>query len=268
MYPLIDTHCHVYPDKIAEKAATATAVFYKMEGCFDGTLTVLKEQRRLAGISHSILCSVATTPKQVHSANRYLAEIAGEPGFFALGTLHPDSENPEADVEEIERLGLLGAKLHPDIQGFSLEEPRARQLFEICEGRIPVLLHLGDRRYAYSNPKQMMTVLRDFPKLKVIGAHFGGWSLWEDATEQLYKWENLTVDCSSSMFSMSPETAAKLIRMYGADRVLFGTDYPLMSPVQEVERFRNLPITEEEREKIAWKNTAAFYNLELTPKVN
>ena len=71
------------------------------------------------------------------------------------------------------------------------------------------------------------------------------------------------MDSSSSLFALSPEEAAALVRLYGADRVLFGVDYPMWTPGEELNRFLALPLTEEERERVLYKNAAALYGLAL-----
>ena len=72
-YKIIDAHCHIYPDKIAEKAAMATCDFYEGLGStLDGTVSTLLKEADIAGIGHCIVQSVATTPKQVSSINKFL----------------------------------------------------------------------------------------------------------------------------------------------------------------------------------------------------
>lgn len=266
MIPIIDTHCHVYPEKIAEKASENTSRFYDgIPSSFSGTVSALQTQAELAGICHTVINSVATSAAQVHSINTFIASTvrASAGKMTGLGTLHPDSDDPERDVEEILALGLKGVKLHPDIQKFSLTDPGVMELFAICQGRLPFLLHLGDKRYHYSNPAQVKVVLDTFPHLQVIGAHFAGWSIWEEAAQALYGFDQLMVDCSSSMYALTEEKTMNLIRLYGASRVMFGTDYPLMSPVTEVQRILSLPLSEREREQILYQNASAFYHISL-----
>ena len=263
---VIDAHTHIYPAKIAAKAIAGTGKFYGIApNELDGSPDTLLREDRMGGIDLSLVCSVATTPRQVSSINRYLASVAAEyPGQIeAIGTLHPESEDQSADVEEAVSLGLRGVKLHPDIQGFRLDDERCMEIFALCEGRLPVLCHLGDTRYDYSNPARVRRVLENFPRLTLIGAHFGGWSLWRQAAEALHGCERLLVDSSSSLFALSPEEAAALVRLYGADRVLFGVDYPMWTPGEELNRFLALPLTEEERERVLYKNAAALYGLAL-----
>jgi predicted TIM-barrel fold metal-dependent hydrolase len=262
-YRIIDSHCHVYPDKIAQKASDATATFYELSPSLDGRISTLLEHGERAGIEHFIVQSVATTPKQVSSINNFIAQAVAESGgrFTGLGTLHPDSEDMKADVDEIIALGLKGVKLHPDIQKVKLDDPRMHKMYELCEGRLPMLLHTGDCRYDNSNPNRLIPILEKYPSLTVIGAHFGGWSIWEEATKQLYTYKNFLVDCSSSLYAISKEKAKELILAYGTDRVLFGTDYPLWTPEEEIERFMSLDLTDEQREDILYNNTAKLFNI-------
>ena len=67
------------------------------------------------------------------------------------------------------------------------------------------------------------------------------------------------VDCSSSLYAISSEKAKELIFAYGVDRVLFGTDYPLWTPEQEIERFMQIDLTDEQREDILYNNAAKLF---------
>ena len=263
-YRIIDSHCHIYPDKIAQKASDSTGGFYDLPASMDGRVSTLVEHGAMAGIDHFIVQSVATTPKQVSSINNFIAnEVkASEGKFTGLGTLHPDSEDIEADVNEIIALGLKGVKLHPDIQRFKIDDYRMLKIYELCEGRLPILMHTGDHRYDYSNPNRLKPILDIYKNLTVIGAHFGGWSVWEEATRELTKYENLYVDCSSSLYAISPEVAKNLMHAYGTERVLFGTDYPLWTPESEVERFMKVDLTEKEREDIFANNAIRLFGIE------
>lgn len=262
-YRIIDSHCHIYPDKIAQKAADATANFYELPPSLDGRISTLLEYGEKAGIEHFVVQSVATTPKQVSSINNFIAASVAASGsrFTGLGTLHPDSEDMKADVEEIISLGLKGVKLHPDIQKVRLDDCRMLKMYELCEGRLPMLIHTGDSRYDNSNPNRMLPILDTYKNLTVIGAHFGGWSIWEDAWKDYAGRDNFFVDCSSSLYAITPEKAKELIHAYGTDRVLFGTDYPLWTPESEIERFMQVDLTEKEREDILYNNAAKLFGI-------
>ncbi|MBP3347511.1 MAG: amidohydrolase [Clostridia bacterium] len=264
MRKIIDCHCHIYPEKIAAKAVESIGNFYDISMDMDGTYSNLVAAGNAAGITHYVIFSVATTPKQVGSINKFITDtVAAHNGFMTgLGTLHPDSPDQAADVEALIAMGLKGVKLHPDIQGVKMDDPRCIKMYELCRGRLPILFHTGDYRYDFSNPKRVKAVLEAFPDLTVIGAHFGGWSIWERATEELCRYDNFMVDCSSSLYSLDSSTARDLVRRYGADRVLFGTDYPMWEPKAELERFFAMGLTEEENELILHKNAEKLFGIE------
>lgn len=262
---ILDFHCHIYPDKIAEKAAEATGAFYGTghpKGL--GTVSDLCARGEAAGISMQLIHSVATTPAQVSSINRFIAaSVEGAPEhFIGFGALHPDSEHQETDVQQIIDLGLRGIKLHPDIQKFALNEPRSMQMFEANAGRLPILLHTGDNRYHYSNPEQLIPVLEAFPDTVFIGAHMVGYTVWDQAYRDIYrKYPNLWTDCSSTRFCMEDDRFVELIRSFGTERVMFGTDYPMWDPVEEVQHFMDLPLLAAEKEQILWKNACRLLRL-------
>ena len=273
MIPVIDVHCHVYPAAIAEKAAAAVAAFYRVrrgDGVADlaGLPEVLA--RECVG-TYNVIHSVATVPRQVEDVNRFVASVAAKDDrFLAFGTLHPDSE-PDAMARQIAQildLGLKGIKLHPDMQGFALNSSACYDMVEACAGRFLLLLHTGDTRYARSNPEQLMPLLEQFPETTFIGAHMAGYTCWEHAGEVLAgRYPNLYVDISSTMFALTPERTAALVRAYGADRVLFGSDFPMWHPRGELERFLALPLTKAEQDAILYDNAARLLGLPPRGKI-
>ena len=263
-YYVIDSHCHIYPDKIAARAVAGTDNFYGEHSYGAGTVENLLKVGGDAGIDHYIVQSVATTPHQVASINGFIAESVknGNGRFTGLGTLHPDSEDIERDVEHLMELGLKGVKLHPDIQRFKIDDYRCLKIYELCERfKLPILMHTGDHRYDFSNPNRLFPVMEIYTDLTVIGAQLGGWSIWEEAAEKLSGLPNLYVDCSSSLYALSSETAQKIIYKYGTDKVLFGTDYPMWNPTEELERFFKIGLSEEENRKIFSENAKRLFGI-------
>lgn len=265
-YYVIDSHCHIYPEKIAAKAVAGTDRFYDTTAACLGTPADLLAVNEKAGIDHSIVQSVATTPKQVQSINEFIAEtVKNAPGrLTGLGTLHPNSENLREDVEHLIALGLKGVKLHPDIQNFKVDDYRCLKIYELCEEfSLPILMHTGDKRYDNSNPNRLIPILEIYDHLIIVGAHFGGWSIWEEASRVLCDIPNLYVDCSSAMPWISDEKTVEIIRRYGAERVLFGTDFPMWSPVKELDRFMRLSLTDDEKRMILSENVRKVYELNI-----
>ena len=257
---IIDFHAHIYPPKIAEKASLSTGEFYHITPAHSGTGEELLSVGKTAGISEFVLLPVATKSEQVHHINQFiLDEVKAHREFHGFGTLHPDSENILAETDFIIKSGLRGIKLHPDTQRFNMDDRRLFEVFDDIQGKIPLLVHCGDRRFDYSHPRRLKNIIDNFPHLQVIAAHLGGWSLFEEGFEIL-KDTDCYLDISSTMMFLSPEQVTKYIHGYGAERILFGTDFPLWSPVDEVSRFGKLHLTENEFERIAYKNALAILN--------
>ena len=218
-----DAHCHIYPEKIAARAIAGTDGFYHEHSVGKGTADALLRSASPGRVDRFIVQSVATTPHQVKSINEFIAgEVKKHPDkFVGLGTLHPDSADIKGDTEHLLALGLKGVKLHPDIQGFKIDDYRCLKIYELCEeNRLPILSR------------------------KLCGT------------------PNLYVDCSSSLPYLKRETAREIIRRYGAERVLFGSDYPMRSPESELDAFLSLGLTDDENEMILNKNACKIFNLE------
>ena len=267
MQMIIDAHCHIYPDAIARKAVQAVDRFY--DGLpadhHDGTVGTLVKSGNAAGISKFVVHSVATSPHQVSSINRFIARSMAEAegAFIGMGTMHLESDDLRRDFEELQSLGLRGVKLHPDIQRFNVDDPRAMRIFEMCEAAgLPVCVHTGDYRYDYSNPPRVVNVLKAFPRLRFIGAHFGGWSAWDEAARVLPDYPNIIVDSSSTFYAVTPEKAGELIHIWTPERVMFGTDYPLWPQQPDIDCLLNLELSDGDYEKIFWRNCAELFGVE------
>ncbi len=261
----IDSHCHIYPEKIASRAVAGTDAFYGEKSLCKGTASDLIEQGKKAGIDHFIVQSVATTPHQVRSINEFIAKEVTESGGFmtGLGTLHPDSDDIKGDLKHILELGLHGVKLHPDIQKFKIDDYRLLKIYELCEqDKIPILMHTGDSRFDFSNPNRLLPILQIYTSLTVVGAHLGGWSVWDQAVEAFKDLPNFYVDCSSCFGFIKKEKVKDLIKQYGAEKVLFGTDYPMWSPSEEINAFLSLSLDEFENRCILNMNAKKVFNLE------
>ena len=271
-FKIIDSHCHIFPDKIAQKATDSIDIFYGIsetgvtDVCgFVGNAKTLIKQCDSVGVNKCLVTSVATTPHHAQSINSFIAsEVELFPDrFIGFGSLHPDSESLEEDAEHLVELGLKGVKLHPDIQNFRVDDPKVVKIFEICnKKKLPVLLHTGDSRYDNSNPNRVEKILIMFPDLTIIGAHFGGWSIWDKAPEILSKYKNLYVDTCSSFYALSKERAREIIDLYGTERVIFGTDFPMWKQDEELEFLFDLGLNENELKNILYNNLAKLLNIE------
>lgn len=258
----IDFHTHVYPEAIAAKATESVCRFYDLTTPYTGTPEEKLALDESLGIEKSVLLPVAVLPKHVHSINEFTRKTAEEhPGrFLPFGTVHADDENILAEVSLFGEMGLKGIKMHPDMQRFAIDDERLFPMYDMVQGKLPVMFHSGDPRYPWSHPEKIKRILHEFPKLVVIAAHLGGWSSQETAYPLLKDEERCFVDTSSAILYKTEEQNMKYIRGYGAERVLFGSDFPVDDPVTQQRTLLALPLTDDEKERIAYRSAEDFIN--------
>ncbi len=258
---IIDFHTHIYPESIAKKATNSICDFYGLQTKLTGTASVLLERGRKGGISGYVLLPVSVKPEQVHHINQFIAEeIIAHPEFFGFGTLHAAMGDFDSEIDFVKSVGLKGIKLHPDTQRFAIDDERLFPVYDRLQGELPVLIHCGDRRYDFSHPRRLLHILNEFPKLQVIAAHLGGWSIFEEGF-RLLKNKDCCFDISSCMSFLTKDQMVRYIRGYGADRVLFGSDFPLWDPAKELQAFLQLDLSTDEQEKIAFRNAETILKI-------
>jgi len=260
---IFDVHVHIFPDKIADKATQAIGKFYDIPMQEGGKLSQAVEMLKKAGVTHFAAHSVATTPAQVENINKFILAAKEEVGenLIPFAAMHPDMENPHEYVEKIIAQGFRGVKIHPDIQGFQVDDEHVLEMIGAVAGKLPLLVHCGDNRYDNSGPARIAHVLDAFPQLTMLCAHLGGYSQWDEAAKILAGRKNIYVDTSSSLFRLEKQHAVELIYAYGVENTFFGTDFPMWEPQEEMERFMALPLTDAQRQMILFDNAARFFNL-------
>ncbi len=259
---IIDFHAHIYPDKIAEKATQSVGEFYTLPMHKVGSVGALFASGDPAGVNRFVVQSVATVPRQVESINNFIRETceAHPQRLIGFGTIHPGMENPVEEVERCLQMGLRGIKIHPDVQQFAMDDPAMFPVYDAIQGRAPMLIHCGDYRYDYSHPYRLAHVLDEFPKLEVVAAHFGGWSLFDLAMEYLLP-RKCWLDTSSSFAFLGKVRAREIIRAYGAERIVFGDDFPMWDHKSELETLLSLGLTDRENERILSENAKQILGL-------
>ena len=250
---IINAHAHIYPEKIATKATETIGKFYDIEMDMPaGTADRLIEDGMKNGITRFVVHSVATTARQVRSINEFIKrEIDAHPEFIGFITLHQDLSEEEIanEIEWAIANNMRGIKLHPDFQKFNIDDEAVEKIYRATDGKLPILFHIGDDRYEYSKPHRLVKMAKKYPGVNFIAAHFGGYRCWDDA--HLYcGLENVYFDTCSSLPFIDTKTARELIDLHGADKFLFGTDFPMWDAKGELERFNQIPLTDEEKELI------------------
>ena len=251
---ILDAHTHIFPDKIADKATASIGAFYESPMYAPAATAGLLAAEREAGISRCLVCSSAVTAAQVESINTFIAgECAAHAEFLGFAAMHPAYENVAEELDRAVELGLRGVKFHPDFQKFDIDDPKALPMYrEIAKRGLPVLFHMGDSRYDFSAPARLQNVMRQVPDLVCIGAHFCGYQRWDEALA-LDKNPQLFLDTSSSLTVIDRDLAKRMIDKFGPEQFLFGSDFPMWNPVEEVERFFSLGLSDEENEQICHK---------------
>ena len=267
MNKIFDVHTHIYPEKIADRAVDALGKFYDFVPEGKGTYSDMTEHDKNNGICGFLLLCVATNAHQIRRANESVAEAAKrgrEEGFeaYAFGGMHP-CDNMEEEIGFCLENGIFGIKIHPDIQGVDIDDPRLYPLYDAASGRFPVYFHMGDNRpqYRFSSPDKLAAILKKFPRLTVGAAHFGGYMASDEALEYLCGNDRIWYDTSSALWAMTKEHADMLIKKLGASHMMFGTDYPVKYPDTELPRFDRLSLTDKEREDILYNNAMEFLHL-------
>lgn len=250
-----DIHAHIFPDKIAEKASGSIGSFYDKPSNHTASLQVLKEQEALAGVSHFVGCGSAVCASQVEHLNEFIAaSAAATPNMVPFGSLFPTMEDWEPALEKMVALGIRGVKIHPDYQKVHIDDPGVIDMYRaIAAAGLPVLFHMGDFRYDYSAPERLTNLIRQVPDLVAIAAHFGGWQSWDRSRAHIQP-ENVFYDTSSSLMYIDKDRALDLMDTLGADRFVFGTDFPMWTPKEELERFLALGLDRSLEEKILFGN--------------
>ena len=262
-YRAADAHAHIYPGKIAEKATASVGDFYHIPMHNVGLPHVLAQRGGEAGIDRFLVCSVATKVEQVRSINQFIQEKCEKyPQFIGLGAWHQDITDISGEMDDIQARGLRGIKLHPDFQEFMIDDPKMLDVYKEAHRRgLPVLFHTGDSRTEFSSPHRLMNVIDKLSDFTCIAAHLGGYSEWEEARREL-SGTNVYIDTSSSLFKVSPEEAKENIAHFGVDHTMFGTDFPMWDPKEELERFFALGFSQEENQAMLYDNFARLFQLD------
>jgi predicted TIM-barrel fold metal-dependent hydrolase len=249
---IIDFHVHIFPDAVAAKAIPMMEESAEVETSFDGTFDGMLAARDAAGIDTAVLQPVATKPEQVRSINDWTAALAGE-RVVPFGAMHPDFDDPAAEIERMRGLGIRGIKLHPEFQACAPDDARMHPIYEAAEkAGLILLFHAGidiGIPTLFGPPTTFTDIYHDFPELRIVLAHMGGFQCWDDVQKHLIGLP-LWLDTSYSLGHMPDEQFLEMVRAHSHNRVLFGTDAPWADMAEEVRLVGALPLEPAERAAI------------------
>lgn len=278
---IIDSHTHILPDvfreekeRFLQRDATFNALFSSPKAMSVSSETLLTEME-LSGVDHSVVAGYGwTDPDTARLANEYLLESAAVSG----GRLIPlCSVNPlwgRDAIEEIERCAAAGAKgigeLHPDSQNFlNTDFTTLAPFFSTARSLdLPVLLHTSEplgHNYPGKGtvtPEYSLALAQAFPANVFVFAHFGGglpfYSLMPEVHRQL---KNVYFDSAAFPLLYTPEVFPAACTAAGGDKILFASDYPLVSQTRALEEFRASGVSASDTSAVLGDNSARVWNL-------
>lgn len=260
---IIDFHTHAFPDKIAVAAVDSLGKAANFEALTDGTVSNLQKLLAASRIDLGVILPVATRRDQFYSINRFAAEVCERDGVISFGSIHPDDENPIAHIKEIAKLGLKGIKLHPDFQGAYIDDERfVRIVASALDEGLIVVVHAGIDPGFHGvgvgcTPQRAETLIDSLSlgddEAPIVFAHGGGYEMHNEVMKHLAG-RHVYVDLSMTHKMSDAASVAELVRVHGAERVLFGSDCPWGHPEETLDFIRNLQISDEEKTAILGKN--------------
>ena len=279
---IIDFHTHAFPDKIAGKTIELLSKKGGIPAHTDGTTEGLRKGLSEAGISLGIVLPVVTRPEQFESITRFATQINEErilrktvnsgggenmatAELLSFGGIHPDSADYKKELKMLSELGFRGIKLHPDYQGVYFDDIRYMRIIEYAsELGLIVITHagvdIGFPDMVRCTPKRALKVIREINPEKLVLAHMGGWSLWEEVIDTLAG-EQVYLDTAYSMGHISEEHFMSLCRAHGAEKILFATDCPWGNPKMDLETFLSMPLGKAEQEAMLHCNAERLLGL-------
>jgi predicted TIM-barrel fold metal-dependent hydrolase len=219
-----------------------------------------EEKRDLVKQLNRWACSVGAAD------SRLIQFAATEPMLF--------KEKLADEIEECLAQGARGLKVHPRNGGHLPDHPFMHPVYELCQDReIPILTDTGGDATQPSRPltepAHWIPVLRKFPRLRLIMAHFCG-EYWEQRVQlaEEFSRESLVFDTAGGLVDethlaanhrqLSSGQAVSIFRKVGIDRILFGSDAPFNDPMDSARQVVALDLTELEKEKILGGNARAY----------
>ena len=202
-------------------------------------------------------------------ANREVAEMVKQfpdriIGYVAIGSPYHGSDALDELARGVEDYGMRGLKIYSSLRGgfgaaatlYSIDNPAMLPLIQkAADYKIPILAH--------ATPEECEAVSRLVPEAMLIMAHAGGQPVslgdWNRAIESAKKYPNILLDTTSSLADMGYVEA--IVAAIGAERVLFGTDMPLLDPYIQAAKVKYASLTQPEKELILGGNMARILRM-------
>jgi len=262
---IIDFHTHVVPPQIKKNhdeylnSDPCFAILYSDPNAKLATADELIASMDKEGIDISVIANIGwTTHDLCVETNDYILEsIARYPDrLIGFCTVQPNSyETAIAEIERCAQGGIKGVgEMRPDVQLFSLmdDEIMAPFIEVLKKHELILLLHTSEPvGHDYPGkggitPDMAYPFIACFPDLTIVCAHWGGglpfYALMPEVKEAM---KNVYFDTAASPFLYSPQVYNQAIQLVGSDKILFGSDYPLLAPSRLLGEIKSLSLPEE-----------------------
>lgn len=272
----IDTHVHLESEVEANPADSAAKNYFGDSGAPRDSSGLADYYR-----SRRIGCVVFTVDERLTGrkmpSNDLVAEFAAQNSDIMIAFASLDPTRGPSAVKDAKRLissgAIRGLKLHPQVQQFFANDRMAYPLYEVfAEAKLPVLFHTGHSgigtgmpggggvRLKYGNPMYIDDVAVDFPDLPIILAHPS--FPWQDEALSicLHK-PTVYIDLSGWSPKYFPPNLIQYANTLLKHKVLFGSDYPLLTPDRWMADFAKIDIKPEVRPLILKDNAVKLLNL-------
>jgi uncharacterized protein len=272
----IDVHVHLENDEGNNPTNEAAKKYFGNSG-LDRDRNALAEYYRSRKIGCVIFSVDERLTGRTQIPNDEVAAFAAENSDIMFAFASVDPMRGKAAVEEARRLiatgRIRGFKLHPPVQQFHANDKRAYPLYEVLnEAKLPVIFHTGHSgigaglpggggvHLKYGNPMDIDDVAVDFPDMPIIMAHPS--FPWQDEAISvcLHK-PQVYIDLSGWSPKYFPPTLVQYANTLLKHKVLFGSDYPLLSPDRWMNDFQKIPIRDEVRPLILRENAMRLFGL-------
>lgn len=248
-----------------------------MVGSFTPETFIEKMDR--AGVDHAFLIAVkaGSTDHRIHRRVAYekVAEVVARyPDRFS-GLAGVDPTEGMRGLRELERaigdLGFVGAHLYPHWFELPPDHAKFYPIYAKCaELDVPIQMQVGHcLRYSEARPLRSVgrpitldTIACDFPELKLVGIHIG-WPWAEEMISVAYKHPNVYIGSDAYAPAHWPEPFVRFIDSWGQDKVLFGTDFPVIDPERARKEIDELDLRMGSRQKFLRNNAIKLYGLDL-----
>jgi predicted TIM-barrel fold metal-dependent hydrolase len=259
MAGITDIHTHAFPDAIARKAIPTLEREGNIKAYLNGTVSALLDSMDRSGIERSVLCSIATRPEQFSPILEWSKTIRSE-RIIPFPSLHPEDPQLLEHLEMIHAEGFKGVKMHSYYQDYFLDDARLFPLYErMSELGTILVIHAGYDiafpRIRKADPGRIVDVCRQFPKLKLIATHLGGWDEWTDV-RQVLTGQPIYMEISFALDFLDQKRLRDILLNHPAEYLLFGTDSPWTDQATTLKMLAKLGLPETLFERIIATNAS------------